>query len=433
MPLLPKIAIIADDLTGSADSAVQFASEEMATAVVMSGSDIPTDNNLDVIVIDSESRDIKNKDAYEEVVNACKKVIGLNKDILLYKKVDSTLRGNVGSELQAVFDIFNPKLIVFSPAFIPSQRTTVNGIQYLKGIKLEDTELARIPKSPVTNSDIKEIISKQSKLKCSNLYLEDLEKNVEEIHQKILSEINDDVKILICDATKTEHQEKLVAACHGLEKIVYSGSAGLAQALSRSISISDRHKKSTQAISGVSKILVLAGSISKTTRRQTEELLKQFNCELIRTTPELTVSSPKESAKDCCNKVRAALLKSDIVVVSAAFEESDVQRTAKEGERLGISFFEIGEIMASCMSDIMRDCADLFDGYVLTGGDTAIHACKSCNAGMLEIIEEVQSGIPLTKILTGNLKDRYLVTKAGAFGNDSAFTDAVKKLKHLEK
>lgn len=89
--------------------------------------------------------------------------------------------------------------------------------------------------------------------------------------------------------------------------------------------------------------------------------------------------------------------------------------------------------MASCMSDIMRDCADLFDGYVLTGGDTAIHACKSCNAGMLEIIEEVQSGIPLTKILTGNLKDRYLVTKAGAFGNDSAFTDAVKKLKHLEK
>ena len=89
--------------------------------------------------------------------------------------------------------------------------------------------------------------------------------------------------------------------------------------------------------------------------------------------------------------------------------------------------------MSSCMSDIMRECAELFDAYVLTGGDTAIHACKACNAGMLEIIEEVQSGIPLTKILTGNLKDRYLVTKAGAFGNENAFTDAVHKFKNLEK
>ncbi|SFS69278.1 Uncharacterized conserved protein YgbK, DUF1537 family [Succinivibrio dextrinosolvens] len=433
MPLLPKIAIIADDLTGSADSAVQFASEEMATAVVMPGSDIPTDNNLDVIVIDSESRDVKEKDAYIEVTEACKKVLKLNMDILLYKKVDSTLRGNIGSELQAVSDTFKPQLIIFSPAFIPSERTTIDGVQYLKGVRLEETELARIPKSPVTTSDIKEIISKQSALKCSNLYIEDLNKSVEEIHQKIISSINDDVKILICDAAEASHQEKLVAACSGLNNIVYSGSAGLALALSRSLSASDKHKRDSKAISGVSKILVLAGSISKTTRTQTEELLKQFDCELIRTNPELTVSSPKESAKDCCNKIREALLKSDIVVVSAAFEASDVQRTAKEGERLGISFFEIGEIMASCMSDIMHECADLFDGYVLTGGDTAIHACKACNAGMLEIIEEVQSGIPLTKILTGNLKDRYLVTKAGAFGNDSAFTDAVKKLKHLEK
>lgn len=432
MTLLPKIAIIADDLTGSADSAVQFASASMATAVVMPETKIPESNNLDVIVIDSESRDIDDKIAYKEVSAACRKVLSLNKDILLYKKVDSTLRGNIGAELQAVFDEFKPKIIIFSPAFIPSKRTTVNGVQLLDGVRLEETELAGIPKSPVTTSDIKTIIKKQSALKCSNLYIDVLNKGVDEIRQKINQAIADEVKILICDATEPEHQEQLVQACDSInQQVVFSGSAGLALALSRRYASSQ--KNALKPISGVSKILVLAGSISQTTRRQTVELLNNYDCELIRTNPELTVSSPKESAKDCSQKIKDALAKSDIVVVCAAFEESDVQRTAKEGERLGISFFEIGEIMASCMSDIMRECAELFDAYVLTGGDTAIHACKACNAGMLEIIEEVQSGIPLTKILTGNLKDRYLVTKAGAFGNENAFTDAVHKFKNLEK
>jgi uncharacterized protein YgbK (DUF1537 family) len=432
MTLLPKIAIIADDLTGSADSAVQFASASMATAVVMPETKIPESNNLDVIVIDSESRDIDEKIAYKEVSAACRKVLSLNKDILLYKKVDSTLRGNIGAELQAVFDEFKPKIIIFSPAFIPSKRTTVNGVQLLDGVRLEETELAGIPKSPVTTSDIKTIIKKQSALKCSNLYIDELNKGVDEIRQKINQAIADEVKILICDATEPQHQELLVQACDSInQQVVFSGSAGLALALSRRYASSQ--KSALKPISGVSKILVLAGSISQTTRRQTVELLNNYDCELIRTNPELTVSSPKESAKDCSKKIKDALAKSDIVVVCAAFEESDVQRTAKEGERLGISFFEIGEIMASCMSDIMRECAELFDAYVLTGGDTAIHACKACNAGMLEIIEEVQSGIPLTKILTGNLKDRYLVTKAGAFGNENAFTDAVHKFKNLEK
>ncbi len=429
MTNLPNIAIVADDLTGSADSAVQFASVGMATAVVMPDTEIPHNNQLEVIVLDSESRDINKDDAYNAVKDSCKKLLSLNKDILLYKKVDSTLRGNIGAELQSVYDEFGAQIIIFSPAFIPSKRITINGIQYLNGKKLEETELANIPKSPVTTSVIEDIIKKQCSLSCAHLYIDDLNKSVSEIREKISDLIKEGAKIIICDASETKHQTDLIKATSAFEKVIYSGSAGLAQALSAEHQ--KTYKKEIEQPK-VKKILVLAGSISQSTRLQTHLLVQEYDCELIRTQPELTVANPAQSAKECCTQIRNALKSKDIVVVSAAFEEDDVRRTELEGKARGKSFFEIGETMATCMSLIMKESAELFDGFVITGGDTAIHACKATDAGILEVVEEVQSGIPLTKILTGNLKNRYLVTKAGAFGNEKAFSDAVKKLKHLE-
>lgn len=164
-----KIAIIADDLTGANDSSVQFVTHGMRAFVAVPGVQFNNIASCEVLVVDTESRDIEPQKALKKIYKVTQEIYKLNPNITFYKKVDSTLRGNIGSELEALSLAYNPQFIIFAPAFIEGGRTTLNGIQYLYGKKLEDTELANVPKSPVDCSYIPEIIARQSKLKTAVL------------------------------------------------------------------------------------------------------------------------------------------------------------------------------------------------------------------------------------------------------------------------
>ena len=62
-----KLAAIADDLTGANDTALQFAKRSMKSCVKINfvADDFQTDK--DVIVIDSDSRDLEAQTAYDKV------------------------------------------------------------------------------------------------------------------------------------------------------------------------------------------------------------------------------------------------------------------------------------------------------------------------------------------------------------------------------
>ena len=64
------IAIIADDLTGAADSGVQLARAGYRTAVVFQGSSPPAEDGLDAVSVDTDSRPLPAGFAAERVVEA---------------------------------------------------------------------------------------------------------------------------------------------------------------------------------------------------------------------------------------------------------------------------------------------------------------------------------------------------------------------------
>ncbi|MBO6259182.1 MAG: four-carbon acid sugar kinase family protein [Succinivibrio sp.] len=419
-----KLAIIADDLTGSADSAVQFVKKGMVSAVAVPGVSLCTADNCEVLVVDSETRDISATEAFDRVRKTVHDLLALKDDLLIYKKVDSTLRGNIGAELEAAYTALSADFILFSPAFIPSGRTTVDGVQYLNGARLEDTELSRVPKSPVTTSEITEIIARESSLSCALVGLEDLNRGPLAVKEKIKKFLSQGARIIITDATKEEHQLTAVQAVADLGRVLYSGSAGLAYALSSVFT--NRTLKTVKP--KAENVLVLAGSISAVTRAQSRHLIANTDCTVISADPEQSILNPYQSAQEVAAKIRGRVHERNIVLVSAAPEESDVRKSAKVGEQAKLSFFEVGERMACFMAELMKNCADCFDAFIITGGDTAIHACHSCSATLLEVLQEIEPGIPLTRVVHGPLKNHYLVTKAGAFGKESAFTEACELL-----
>lgn len=75
-------------------------------------------------------------------------------ETLVYKKVDSTLRGNLTSEIRALNDFYNPDLMVFAPAFPKQGRKTVDGTHRLDGTPIHRTQFGEDIKSPVQSSTI---------------------------------------------------------------------------------------------------------------------------------------------------------------------------------------------------------------------------------------------------------------------------------------
>ncbi len=419
------LTIIADDLTGANDSAAQFARLGLETYTALPDAVLDKNQSPEVMVFDTESRDILPRDAGAAVTRAIEQVRPLKPEIF-FKKIDSTLRGNLGAEIKALAGCLNSALTVVAPAFISGGRTTEGGLQLLHGVKLEETELARVPKSPVKSSDIAAIIRSQADFETARLGIAGIEKGPDYLTAYFKDRISEHRgQLIVCDATKEEHLDAVAAALKGLPDVLYVGSAGLALSLSRLFSPKTAAPQRPQ----VPKVLVLSGSISAVTRAQTNRLLKE-NKEtlLVRVSPRTALVNPDGAALECVREVTKNLGDYKVFIVSAALREEDVEECRAQGQALGLKFSEVGECMARVMEKIMTRLANDFAGFVMTGGDTAVHACAAVGAGVLALHGEVAPGIPVSEIVQGRHAHKFLITKAGAFGAENAFVEAVNYL-----
>ena len=129
------IGIIADDLTGANDTALQFYLRGYNTEIILNPEKLPkTVKNVDAWATSTDSRNISAEIAREKTIEACKlfrENFGVE---FFYKKIDSTLRGNVAVEILAALEATEKDIAIICPAFIQEGRVTVGGYQLVKGI-----------------------------------------------------------------------------------------------------------------------------------------------------------------------------------------------------------------------------------------------------------------------------------------------------------
>ena len=171
--------IIADDLTGATDTGVQFSTKSYKTDVIIYNENINNIDlnniNSDILVLDSETREINKATAQKRIIKLLNSINLKNNDII-YKKVDSTLRGNIGIELDEIMNKFDYDLCIFSPSFIDNKRITKNGTLIVENKPLGETEYYEGNLDSKKASYIPNIINEQSK---SNLYVLDINTLIE--------------------------------------------------------------------------------------------------------------------------------------------------------------------------------------------------------------------------------------------------------------
>ncbi len=224
MALFP-VAIIADDLTGAADTAAKFARPGRTVPVSLEALPRSVERSS-VFAVTTESRACSPELARERV-SAAAAAATASSSALIYKKIDSNLRGNIGVELAALRDAgLGP--IVLAPAFPTRGRTTVHGIALADGTPVAETEMGQDPEAPVAHSAISGLLQQQAdRLQVGHCYLDFLRHD-----PAALARLLAGCDVLIVDAETDADLDLIAASALALSPPpVLAGSAGLAGAV----------------------------------------------------------------------------------------------------------------------------------------------------------------------------------------------------------
>jgi hypothetical protein len=162
MPRRPRFCVIADDLTGALDTAAPFASHGWRTRVVpwpaagrgpraLGALAAEAWRGSDVVVIDTASRHVAPREAARRVRAAMAAGAAQARGVASYKKIDSTLRGNVAAELAAFRRACGVACLPTAPAFPAQGRTTRGGAVFVHGRPLAASAAARDALDPVAD------------------------------------------------------------------------------------------------------------------------------------------------------------------------------------------------------------------------------------------------------------------------------------------
>ena len=158
-----SIGIIADDLTGANDTALQFHFKGCNTQVLLDYAKIPGQGSTitQAWALSTESRNLVPETAVERVEIATKNLVDNYNIEHFYKKIDSTLRGNIALETMKMLEVLGWDAALILPAFPNEGRTTIGGYQLLKGVPIQLTEVARDPVAPISESNIVTMMKSQ--------------------------------------------------------------------------------------------------------------------------------------------------------------------------------------------------------------------------------------------------------------------------------
>ena len=409
------LAIIADDLTGAMDTGVHFLAQQSRPLLQIADGTplrLTSPPGEDVLVLDTETRHLNAREAYDRVKVVASELVAAGY-LPFFKKIDSTYRGNVGTEIDAMMDVLRFPAAAVISAVPRAGRTVQNGMCLVRGVPLHESESGADRLSPHVTSSTQEIIGSQS---ARNSVL--IDHTVTSIHPPELAaqlahHIQIGAEILLFDAT-TDHEIRQIVKALRLvpEPLLLVGAAGLAEALAGADSAVH-----PDGLLGEGPALFVSGSLMRTTADQADQLAGHTDrIGSIALRPDAVVNAPAneanrivENAVDLAQSGRHILLRTT--------------NGHPDSEPPGLAPIDAGDIERFIGRIARRIVESSTVGtLVLSGGSTAVAVMEALGVTDLRIIAEVESGLPVCDAQIRGSGRRYrIVTKAGGFGKIDSY------------
>lgn len=399
-----RIVMIADDLSGAADCAVSCAVQGLRTVVQLSESQHP-EHAAQVLAIDAATRSMP-ADGAAATVARLVAAHGGAPGRVLFKKLDSLLRGHVGPELAAMLKGRTPSVVVMAPA-LPSQgRTTVDGCQRLNGERVANADAPRMLQA--------------AGLTSAGIDLAAVRGGSRQLTTKMagLARSHD---VLVCDSETEADLQSVAAACAALAQVgwngsvVWAGSAGLARYIPEAVGITGTPGLVPEPLRYRGPLLLAVGSRTSVAHDQACEAERAGGMTTVRLAPE-TLRSGAGSAK--------------------WIEQSSVLGRALEaGNDVMVVINSSGEAtedpsLCAALTSWALPHLDKVGALVVTGGETARAILVASGITSLYLLEEVEPGVPLAVAV--GVRKMPVITKSGSFGDRGTLAHCVGVLRGLK-
>jgi len=405
------IGVTADDLTGAADTAAALTRPGSPTPVSLDAQPRAFEGRR-AFAVTTSSRACPPGQVYESVHGSVEALRSADATVI-YKKVDSNLRGNVGTELAAVAEATSGP-VLFAPAFPARERTIVQGICLVCGTPVAETEMARDPEAPVTESDVLELLKSQRK----GLDVFTCPLSVVRAGRLAMRTSIPDHGILLIDAETDDDLDAVAEVALSLDPIpALAGSAGFAGALARRLwgpAVSPRWSAERFGHS-----LAVLGSSSRVLATQVETAAKvgfaatPFPCQHL-----TREDQPLPELETAIESAIAELALGRDAIVYAAGALPSVERPIEL----------VVEHLAHLAYVVTRETRP--NGLLVGGGSTALAVLEAVGAEALEIDDEPLSGIAGGSVIGGHLAGHPVVLKPGAAGAETAIVQILDYLSH---
>lgn len=276
---------IADDATGALETGAQLASPG-AAAQVWFGEGLPRADHAGPLVVDTETRHLPAQEAYR-----CIRMLPAGGVKRIFKKTDSTLRGNIAAEFRALLELFPGRPLVYAPAYPALGRTVQGGELLVDGRPLAETEFARDPLNPVQGGSIPALLRDCGALVVCAARPEDLARSLAH------------TAVIVCDGSSDADLAATAAVLRGCGRpCLAAGTAAFAGHWFGS-------PAPVRPVTAVSRCLVVNGSLHPASRRQVTSA--QAGGWPILTTPDERLGDPLEVARWLARCVRDTLNEGD--------------------------------------------------------------------------------------------------------------------------
>jgi uncharacterized protein YgbK (DUF1537 family) len=405
--------IIADDLTGAADCAIAFAKHGLESVVAW---DKHRDaGGVPVLSVDAGTRSLPPEQAAKRQAGVL--AAHYSPGLRLYKKIDSTLRGQPAAELAALL-AFEPartdgrqRIAIVAPAFPATGRITVNGSIVVQGTPLEQTGLwAR--DHTYASANLVEVLNSAG-LSAAVLPLETSAQGAKAVEAFLIGARERGMAAVVCDAKAESDLAAVAAGSLSMgDEVIWVGSAGLASALVTAETGPARPVQSPPLMTGRKNVLVVVGTLAEASRLQAKTLVESGLVRHVVISPDALFGGPSTPAWQQGSEQLGEHLfaEEDVLLELELTPNPDLSRGALLAQRLA-AFIE---------------GAGSFGGLVATGGDTVYALLSKMGVHSIRLLDEVEPGVPLG--MTAGAVSIPVVSKAGAFGDAQTLQRSLERL-----
>jgi uncharacterized protein YgbK (DUF1537 family) len=204
-----RVLILADDLTGAADCAAAFLGRAREVSVLLHAN---LRAQADVAALDLDTRSRSERLA-RRIVRRAFAGRAAKRAGILFKKIDSTLRGHVAAELAAIRPALGRRPVLFAPAFPAQGRTVHDARLHVKG--------------KLSSGDLRALLSKAG-LPATQVAAPS--------PAGLCAAMRIGARAFVCDAASDADLDRIARAGLALRpRPLFVGSAGLARALARTL------------------------------------------------------------------------------------------------------------------------------------------------------------------------------------------------------